>query len=260
MIFEERSVASFVVLLTLILYVYMKIWTNTDQLGVSTGVDPIAVDVALGVYILAVVVKNIIEWEPVASLLLKKETYIFATLFAFSFIFYYYTKNSVLIWGALAGYSLRKEKASFVITRTGMLALGFFILHLCFFAFGIVKDDPTNEWGRQLSDGTVHERMALGFSYPTRVFAFLLPACLGVYYLSRSWLKRIVLIICAILAVGVYCLTDTKTTLIIIAVLALSPITEFLLRKSKTVRSLAVFSYPILTFVSLALALFAGII
>lgn len=255
---HKQQLLSMLVLFSLTLYIYVKIWTGTDQLGQASPTDPPIVTLALVLFFCAAICRSLLHLQIIRTLIRTYNFYLYLLLALFAIFFYFITGNSALILGAIAGFALQDEKPHTAIIGGGSLALFFFTLQLIAYSSGLIKEQIGDGWLRQSSTGETILRYALGFWYPTRAFAFLLPACFAVYYLNRSVTKMLLATLCLGYAITVFIATDTKSSIVILVVLCLSPLVETLVRKQKALAYLAILSYPGFYLISVISALTAG--
>lgn len=258
LLIHKELLLSMFVLFSLTLYVYAKIWTNTDQLGQASPQDPPIVTLTLILFFIASACRALLSWRTLKPLVQTYNFYLFLLLALFAVLFYRVTGISTFILGAIAGFALQNEKPHTVILGGGLIALFFYTIHIIGYSCGLINDQLNVNWTRQSSNGETISRLALGFCYPTRAFAFLLPACFAVYYLNKSLLKKALMTLCACYALVVFIFTNTKTSLIILIALLFGPLIEKALQKKRFLSYLAIASYPILYLISLILTLTAG--
>lgn len=258
LLIHKELLLSMFVLFSLTLYVYAKIWTNTDQLGQASPQDPPIVTLTLILFFIASACRALLSWRTLKPLVQTYNFYLFLLLALFAVLFYRVTGISTFILGAIAGFALQNEKPHTVILGGGLIALFFYTIHIIGYSCGLINDQLNVNWTRQSSNEETISRLALGFCYPTRAFAFLLPACFAVYYLNKSLLKKALMTLCACYALVVFIFTNTKTSLIILIALLFGPLIEKALQKKRFLSYLAIASYPILYLISLILTLTAG--
>ncbi|MFT8638485.1 hypothetical protein [Bifidobacterium sp.] len=247
--------------MTTIIYQYVVIWVSGGLHGLaqSSGTKPItqagtsygnvclAILLALSLFKIFHNRKSIIAIKP-------KRLMIYCLLLVFSLFYYHTTSVSALFIAAIIGLALQNEKAHNYLVIFGVLALIFFSIQIIGISTGIISDSVIL---RTTADNAI-PRHTLGFGYPNRAFAFLLPAWLGIYCIRKTLPKAILLSACGLFFAYTYLITDTKTVLILAIALAISPITKMLLEKNKTLSKASTVLFPLLTFFSIGLALFAG--
>lgn len=242
----------------LTLYVYLKIWTATDQLGISSGEDPIFVQVSLIFFFITIIIKILKDFDLFKEDLKKRKNYLFLFFIILSIVYYILTKNSTLILCCALGFALRHEKSKIIIIGTGVIALLFFLMQLSGYAAHIISDNNVMDWNRTLENGEEIRRYALGYSYPTRAFAYLLPACLAAIYIKKKEIKYIFLSVCIIFSLIVFYYTDTKTIVIITLLLIISPFLERVILDNRFFQKIFILSYPLFFVFSICMAYIGG--
>lgn len=238
-------------------YTYILIWDSSIS-GVSfLNVDTDVKVIAIVLFCCSFIIKLLVDHTELFQLNLIKLS-VFVVLLLFAIFYYKTTRISTLIFAALLGFALHKDSTYKIIKISGIIAFVFFFADILLFTLGILKDTNGYQWIREYSNGDTFQRLAFGFGHPNRVFAFFLPSCLSVYYMRKSICRSLCIFLCIITLLFILFATDTKTLIIVGILLLLSPALEYLLTHSSIVRVGSIFLFPILTFVSIALALIGG--
>lgn len=145
----------------------------------------------------------------------------------------------------------------FLIVSTGLCSLLFVILQMFFYSAGFIRDNVVaGNWIRETNQGLV-SRIAFGFGQPNIVFPYILSGWVSIYYMKKSKIRNLFLIICSIVTLVDFAATNTRTMFFPLIFLLLSPLITRTFQ-SRSVQFLLILAFPLLTFLSWVIAIFFG--
>jgi hypothetical protein len=244
--------ASIAVIFAMYLYVYIRVWFSKNinlYVDADTSLIKFLPQFALTVLFLVALLKIVVSYQQL-MFMTPSRIIVFVFLCIFAIFFYKVTGSNDFAVASVVGFALHKDKPDLFIVSSGVIGLVFFLIHLSGFYLGLITDPYGYVWIRDSSTGAAQARIALGFGQPNVAFAYLLPSCVASYYMKRSDLRYLMIVVCGVLTAFLYLVTGTRTILLISAFLLLNPFIERILYR-RWGQVLSTWAFPILFVISI---------
>lgn len=240
----------YLTVLGIFFFIYSKIWTHCAELGTH----PIIVDIATAFFLCSLFLKFVVSFNQIVESAFKN-IILWIVLFVASVLYYLFSGSADMIYGALIGFVLQKDKPYELVRSTGYIALIFFIIQLVGFKMGFFYD--LNVWTRTDDAFLVRKvREAIGYSHPNHATAYFSPVLIAAAYESPGLRKVFFTVITLIGYIDIYFLTGNRALFILLIAFLCEPLLRKLF-KSNVSMFLSCVAYPFFCLISVCIAYIA---